>query len=484
MTSRELIVLIWGIEAGRVWQDARGRRGFRYDETWRARSDSVPLSISMPLAAREHEQDVIDAYLWGLLPDNGFVIERWATRFQTSSGNPFALLSHVGEDCAGAVQLVRPDRLAELRPTPGLDVDWIEVTEVERRLQALQGDPSAWRRAGDKGQFSLAGAQPKLALLLEGERWGIPRGRTPTTHILKPSIPGLDGHVENEHICLLLARAVGLPTAGSEVRRFGDQVAIVVARYDRVRTSELRAAAAASAAGHAAAAAAASAEAAGDASAAARAAEHVAAAAAESARAESLGELARSQPILRLHQEDLCQALAVKPSLKYQNEGGPSPADVVALLRGHSSDAQADLETFVGALSFNWLTAGTDAHAKNYSILLSGGGRARLAPLYDLGSALPYPTMDERRIQLAMKIGSKYRVSDVRRAHWHDLAQSLGMAPDAVLERVAAMAESLAAAIPDVQERVAQQGLAHPIIEILLSRLTAHVERCASRLAS
>lgn len=97
MTSRELVVLVWGIEAGRVWQDAKGRRGFRYYEHWRERPDAVPLSISMPLAAREHEQGAIDAYLGGLLPDNELVLERWARRMQTSSGNPFALLSHVGE---------------------------------------------------------------------------------------------------------------------------------------------------------------------------------------------------------------------------------------------------------------------------------------------------------------------------------------------------------------------------------------------------
>lgn len=484
MRTRELVALIWGIEAGRVQQDTRGRLSFAYDESWRGRRDAVPLSVSMPLAGRDHGHDAIAAYLWGLLPDNENVLDRWGRRFHVSPRNPFALLSHVGEECAGAVQFAAPERRDALRGPGAPEVEWLTEAEVAERLRALRQDHAAWRGPRDLGQFSLAGSQPKTALLFDGGRWGIPAGRTPTTHILKPPIEGLDGHVENEHLCLLLARAVGLPTATSEVRRFGDELVIVVARYDRVRTADLASAAETETAAHAAAAAGAAADSAGDPRAAVRAAASAAEAAASTARARALRTLAETQPILRLHQEDLCQALGVRPTFKYQNEGGPSPARIVDLLRDHSSDAEADIATFVDALAFNWLIAGTDAHAKNYSLLLAGAGRVRLAPLYDLASALPYPEMDPNRIKLAMRIGSKYRVADIRRRHWLDLAKSLGQPPDAVVARIAGIARTLEAAIPQVREQAVASGLDHPIVGRLWDLLAKQAARCSGHLAS
>src|SRR5262249_49522065 len=144
-----------------------------------------------------------------------------------------------------------------------------------------------------------------------------------TTHILKPPTGQLAGHVENEHLCLVLARALGLPAAHSQVMRFGDEIAIVIERYDRIQ---------------------------------------------------------RGNAVVRVHQEDICQALGITPTRKYQNEGGPSPNTIADLLRTYSTDRTADVGTFVAALGFNWLIAGIDAHAKNFSLLL-GIHRARLAPL-------------------------------------------------------------------------------------------------------
>jgi serine/threonine-protein kinase HipA len=312
-----LVVLLSGRPVGRVEQGREGRLTFTYDNDWPNVEGAVPLSLSLPLTSRTHEHERIEAFLWGLLPDNEIILERWGKRFHVSPRNPFALLSHVGEDCAGAVQFVLPQRLTELDPQRPPEVEWIDEAAVEQRLESLLRDPSASRTGSDAGQFSLAGAQAKTALLFESGRWGVPSGRTPTTHILKPPMPGLDGHVENEHLCLRLARALRLPTATSEVRRFGDQVAIVIERFDRVRTADLAATAALQTA---------------------RSAADVGSPSgtAHAANAAALAKLAEVQPILRLHQEDLCQAMAVKPTLKYENEGGPGVADVVSLLRAHS----------------------------------------------------------------------------------------------------------------------------------------------------
>lgn len=435
MSSRELVALLWGAEAGRVRQDARSRLAFTYDPAWRQRADGVPLSISLPLAAAEHGHRPVEAFLWGLLPDNEVVLDRWGRKFHVSPRNPFALLAHVGEDCAGAVQFAPPERAEVLRAPARLEVEWVTEAAVAARLRALREDQAAWRMARDTGQFSLAGSQPKTALLFLNGRWGVPSGRTPTTHILKPPMPGLDGHVENEHFCLLLAGELGLPVARSEVRRFGDEPAIVLARYDRAFSADVPG---------------------------------------------TSRKFARSEPVLRLHQEDLCQALGVRPTLKYQNEGGPSPAAIVEVLRNHSATPVEDVATFVDSLALNWLIAGTDAHAKNFSLLHGAGGRVRLAPLYDLASALPYPDLNPRRIQLAMKVGSEYRLSKIGRRHWLALAHELRLPPEATLDKVAALARALTAALPRIMKTLAAEGIRHPILPRLSARLAA---RCRESLS-
>jgi serine/threonine-protein kinase HipA len=224
----ELVALLDGKEVGRVHRDARGRLTYVYSDEWRKAADAYPLSLSMPLGAKEHGRSVVEAFLWGLLPDNERVLDRWAARFQVSARNVFALISHVGEDCAGAVQFVTPERLSAIRSGEEAKVDWLDESDIAKRLQILRADHAAWRLPRDTGQFSLAGAQPKTALLLQNGRWGIPSGRLPTTHILKPPTGHLDGHAENEHVCLMLARSLGLPAAQSKVMRFGEEIAIVI----------------------------------------------------------------------------------------------------------------------------------------------------------------------------------------------------------------------------------------------------------------
>lgn len=446
--GRTLVVLLSGRPMGRVEQRPDGRLVFHYDDDWRRVEAAVPLSLSLPLTSRTHAHEPIEAFLWGLLPDNDIVLERWGKRFQVSPRNPFALLAHVGEDCAGAVQFVPPQRLAHLDLHGPPEVEWIDEAAVEQRLESLLRDPSVTRAGSDEGQFSLAGAQAKTALLFDAGRWGVPSGRTPTTHILKPPLPHLDGHVENEHLCLRLARALGLPTARSEVRRFGEQIAIVIERYDRARTADLAAAAAAVSAAHAA----------------------------------VLEEQAKIQPILRLHQEDFCQALAVKPALKYENEGGPGVAAIVSLLRTHGSSPDEDVRTFVDALVFNWIVAGTDAHAKNYSILHAGGGKVRLAPFYDIASVLPYDEFNRRRIKLAMKIGGKYKIADIGAYQWRKLEGALGLGEGEVIAR----ARDLSARVPDLVTAICDEssaaGLAHPIVRRLGVEIASRAERCAGAL--
>ncbi|WP_409190478.1 type II toxin-antitoxin system HipA family toxin [Bradyrhizobium sp. RDM4] len=420
MTS-ELVALLDGREIGRVRNDARGRLTFVYDRDWREAEGAYPLSLSMPLAAEEHGPSAVQAFLWGLLPDNERVLERWARRFQVSARNVFALISHVGEDCAGAVQFVKPDRLGALRSGAEDKVEWLDETAIAKRLQTLRDDHAAWRLPRDTGQFSLAGAQPKTALLLQKDKWGIPSGRVPTTHILKPPTGHFDGHAENEHICLILARNLGLPVADTQVMRFGKEIAIVIERYDRQFSGN---------------------------------------------------------EIVRVHQEDICQALSILPTMKYQNDGGPSPADVIELLRTYSTDRVADVDTFVDALGFNWLIAGTDTHAKNYSLLLAGGPHVRLAPLYDIASILPYDGIDLQQIKLAMKIGGDYKLSQISLRDWQKFARETRLDPDKVIAGLISMAEQLPDIVAAVRKQAQKDGLDNAIIGHLAKHLIARAGQC------
>ena len=422
--SRELVALLDGKEVGRVHSDASGRLSLVYGDDWRQAPDAYPLSLSMPLAAREHRRAVVEAFLWGLLPDNEHVLARWAAKFQVSARNVFALISHVGEDCAGAIQFVPPDRLETIRSGKEDKVEWLDEYDIAQRLQTLRADHAAWRLPRDTGQFSLAGAQPKTALLLQKDRWGIPSGRLPTTHILKPPTGHFDGHAENEHICLMLARTLGLPAAQSRVMRFGDEIAIVIERYDRQR---------------------------------------------------------KGNDIVRVHQEDVCQALGIMPTKKYQNEGGPGPASIVDLLRTYSTDREEDVGTFIAALGFNWLIAGTDAHAKNYSLLLSGP-QVRLAPLYDVASILPYDEFDLRKVKLAMKIGGEYKLSQIGLRHWQKFARETRVNADALIERFKGMARQLPDEINTARARAHEAGLDHGIVERLAEQLTERTGECSKTL--
>jgi serine/threonine-protein kinase HipA len=398
----QLIVLLGDARIGQIERDRRGRVRFTYEESFRNERNAYPLSLSMPLVRAEHGHDVVEPFLWNLLPDNELILERWARRFQVSARSAFSLIAAVGEDCAGAVRFVAPDRVGEV-PAKG-------AGEV------------VWASARDTGQFSLSGAQPKTALLREGKRWGVPSGRMPTTHILKPGALGFDGHAENEHLCLLLAREVGLPAAASELMHFGDEVAIVVERYDRVRTAS---------------------------------------------------------GIVRAHQEDTCQVLGVHPVRKYENEGGPGVESIAGILREHSRAPAEDIDTFVDALAFNWLIAGTDAHAKNYSFLIGVGGTIRLAPLYDIASALPYESMPEQKIKLAMKIGGKYRVRDIGPYAWQKCATELRLDPESVLAGVARMAAAIPDQVSALREREQEKGLSHPVVGRLVDAIAVRARRCA-----
>jgi len=192
---------------------------------------------------------------------------------------------------------------------------------------------------------------------------------------------------------------------------------------------------------------------------------------------ERYDRLLSGNNIIRVHQEDACQALGVDPTKKYQNEGGPSAFDIAQLIRTTSTDRETDLDTFIAALGFNWLVTGADAHAKNYSLLLSAR-RLRLAPLYDIASALPYKDIDLRKAKFAMKIGGKYKVSEIGLHEWEKLARELRIDSDALIERLASMARQLPDLANAARARAQKEGIKHTIIKRLAAQLIERAAQC------
>lgn len=418
MTTNSLSVVANRRKLGEVVHSS-GRLTFRYDPDWQTWQQAFPLSVSMPLPLAEHGHAVVESFLWGLLPDNQRVLDAWGRRFQVSSRNAFRLLEHVGEDCAGAIQFIQPKREYEVvGKNYSEQVDWITEDDLADRLGTVLQHHGEQRSSMDRGQFSLAGAQPKIALYLSplDGRWGVPYGMTPTTHILKPAVKDFDGFAQNEHFCLTLAHKIGLPAARSSVL-FADSIpTIAVKRYDR---------------------------------------------------------LFKNRQYVRVHQEDMCQAMSVSPEKKYQADGGPGITEVSDLIRTVSDDAYVDNLTFAKALIFNFLISGTDAHARNYSLILAPQSRIRLAPLYDLASSLPYPkTISPYKANMAMKIGGEYKIKVIKSRHWKTCATDLNIRWPTFKRLFEEITTQLIHFVPVVTQELNDSGLQCPIVDILHDELT------------
>ena len=405
--TKSLKVLLTDKVIGEVTQRVSGNYRFEYASEWQGNPRHIPLSRSMPLQQQRHRTRPIANFMWGLLPDNERILDEWAKRFHVSARNPFALLAAVGEDCPGAVQLVPPD--IELSGRENLKR--LTRKELEARIIALKNDPGAGRLVQDTGQFSLAGAQAKTALYRIENSWGIPQGRTPTTHIFKPETGRIRHIASNEHFCLELARRLGLPAAISTVEVIADVPVIIVERYDRIR---------------------------------------------------------RSQSVLRVHQEDMCQALGVNPFRKYQTEGGPTIKHIMALLLD-SANPNVDRDRFARAQALNFVIAGTDAHARNYSIVYAPGGRFRLAPLYDVISDLPYAA-DRRESSLALGIDGHRLLREIAPRHWEAMAADVGFEPERMLGHVrdiiARAPDEAGALLSELREQLSNETLDRLVREL------------------
>ncbi len=378
---------IWmnGLRAG-TWTQARGVHSLQYDPDWVESPAGRALSLSLPFTPGNvpHTGDTVANYFDNLLPDSDAIRSRIRSRYGTASTDAFDLLTAIGRDCVGAVQLLPGDE------TPvGFDrIDSEPLTDagVEQAIAAsLSGARALGQREPDDFRISLAGAQEKTALLFDRGRWCRPRGATPTTHILKLPL-GLIGHMqvdmrdslENEWLCSQVMRAFGLNVPPCEILEFGSRRVLAVERFDRAH-----------------------------------------------------------QPggwIARLPQEDFCQALGLPSSLKYQSDGGPGMRDILRVLET-SEHAREDVRAFMKAQVIYWLLGATDGHAKNFSLFHERGGRYRLTPFYDVLSAWPIighgaGKIPRQKLKMAMAVYGKnrhYLWDSIHVRHWVETARRCGI---------------------------------------------------------
>ncbi|NTW68784.1 MAG: type II toxin-antitoxin system HipA family toxin [Chlorobiaceae bacterium] len=385
LKSRTLLVLMNGELVGEWKLTSTGSHEFLYAESWLSSPFSRPLSLSIPLREERYSGDIVHSFFDNLLPDNDAIRRRIRDRFATGSIDAFQLLAEIGRDCVGAIQILPDgDDVVDVRK---ITAETVTDADIELLIARAVTSDYLGRLLSETEEFriSIAGAQEKTALLWHEGQWKKPTGATPTTHILKLPL-GQMGHfnidmtlsVENEWLCSRILQAYGISVAASSMIEFGNTKTLVVERFDRRLSSD-------------------------------------------------------KSWIIRLPQEDMCQATGTPSGLKYESDGGPGIRPIMNLLLG-SSRAEEDRKAFFRAQVAFWLLCAIDGHAKNFSIFIDRGGSYNLTPLYDVLSA--YPVMgsgtgmlSSQKVKMAMALRGKnkhYLWNTLQKHHFLSTATRCG----------------------------------------------------------
>lgn len=403
---RTLSVFLNNKLVGQLEKSAARDLTFTYDSTWLTTPGARPISLSLPLASRPFSGDIVYHFFDNLLPDNSQIRSRIQARFHLSSDQPFDLLAIIGKDCVGAIQLLEDDTIpfsSTVRFSP------LTEKKIAFILHDMQHAPLGMTD-DDAFRISIAGAQEKCAFLYWKKKWNRPLESTPTTHIFKLPMGTLQNQrinladsCENEWLCAQIAAAFGFPVASCDIQQFNDAKTLVVKRFDRKLSSDRKI-------------------------------------------------------ILRLPQEDMCQALGVSSYLKYQADGGPGINDIMHFLLG-SAEPTKDRELFFGAQVLFWLLAAIDGHAKNFSIYIEADGKYRLTPLYDMLSAHPWIAngqLQAKKIKMSMALKGKnnhYHWHSVQRRYFLSAAKAANFSP----ERAEAILDDMLNKLDSVIQIVSQK---------------------------
>jgi serine/threonine-protein kinase HipA len=404
--ARILDVWFRGNKAGQLVQDNSGRLQFAYNADYLESKQPWPLSVSMPVGAVEFEDRFARPFFAGLLPEDLIRI-KVAKLLGVSEKNPFSMLEVIGGECAGAISLY-PEGTPPHKENPD-DIQILDEKHLDQLFEHLKRRPLF---AGEDGvRLSLAGVQDKLAIRLVGDKLALMRGGAPTTHILKTLISDRDDVTDSAHnelFCLMLAARCGLSVPQVQMRRTPKQPYLLVERYDRRW---------------------------------------------------------QGNDVVRLHQEDFCQARSIPPENKYEREGGPGISTCLDEIQKHSVEPLPDRIAFLNIVIFNYLIGNADAHGKNFSLLYREG-KPRLAPAYDVLSTAVYP---ELATKMAMKIGGKYDPDEVYLRHWHRLVPDTAVARKSIEKSLADMATTALDQAIKLHAELNKQNITSPVLDSILA---------------
>nr|WP_255616610.1 type II toxin-antitoxin system HipA family toxin [Microvirga puerhi] len=385
---------------------------FRYAPAWIDAQGSFPISITMPLAAVEHDPVVVYPWFLNLLPEGG-ALQAVGNILQVHEMDVFGMLAEMGRDLPGALDIRRPGT-----DTKAFRPHYHRLSEAEL-ADALRRLPERPLLVGEDGvHMSVAGAQEKLPVVRYRDGGiGLALDGAPSTHILKPRNDRFRASVENEAFCLRLAAAVGLPAAKVTMQRAEDVDYLLVERYDRI---------------------------------------------------------IQGGRVQRLHQEDLCQATGFPPYLKYEwnasiAKHGPGLKLCMDALAGTPAPAPNKLR-FFEAMLFNVLCGNVDAHAKNYSLLIRSGS-ALMAPIYDVMNGDIYENVTRN---LAMKIANKQRGGHIYARHWNRFAEENGLSASGVRRRVAELSQTTLNALPGVIAEMESSNMPSPVYREIAGYVAAY----------
>ena len=417
----DLFVYMNGEKVGVLTQAANGKLEFRYEPSWLRSDLGRPLSMSMPLVEQPYSGDVVENYFDNLLPDSQPIRNRLRTRFGAKSTHGFDLLWHIGRDCVGALQLFPEDAPIDVKH---IDAQPISDTEIASRLQSYRTKPLGMQKDVDF-RISVAGAQEKTALLFYKDSWHLPLKATPTSHIIKLPIGriehsnlDLSDSVENEWLCHAILKTYGIPVAYTEIAMFDGTKALSVERFDRRWAAD-------------------------------------------------------NSWLIRLPQEDMCQALSVPAVFKYESDGGPGIEQIMKFLLG-SERSLDDRKTFMTQVFLFWIMGAIDGHAKNFSIFLLPGGAFQLTPAYDVISAYPLIAkrqLHRREIKMAMSLKGTSRHYEWERMqvrHWLSTAKICKFPEEnmtSIIQNVLANMDQVIARVESVLPKNFPSDLAESVFE-------------------
>ena len=421
MSAKKLIVWWDRRIVGDLSRRPNGGERFTYSEEWLNDPLAPALSISLPKSERTFSWSVMSPFFDGLLPE-GASRRAIARALRVSPENDFSILERLGGDVAGAIQLLPEGEEPAMVGGP-----WApEQLTDEQLLAMILSLPLRPMLLGEgRIRLSLAGAQTKLPVVLVDDRVAKPDSGQPTTHILKPAVPAFHGIVENEAFCMMLADAVKLHVAEAQPRLLqvpGEPALtyLLVGRYDRAVSGD-----------------------------------HV----------------------VRLHQEDFCQALGIASRVKYQSEGGPNMKKIFQVVWEHAYTPAKDIMRLIGAVAFNVVVGNEDAHGKNFSLLYGANGQISLAPLYDIVSTVVYDNLEHK---FAMKVGRARTLDELSPGEWQRFAQDADVELPLVRTIVNDLCESVRVHAPDIARRLSQPGLDGTFLGALADTVVRRAEACSA----